>query len=1209
MMLAKDMSFRTFLKAGAVKCLLLALGLLAFQAALGDEAGQADFSDTKLSSGDKGISWVKRADKLVASVGQGGAASLGQGAPPTLDVDATAANFPTPGKSGVTIRFYSQGTKQDYSEKKVTVQVDVAADRPAEGLLFVEGQVDGKHFWKALNVKLPAGPAAPYLFSVRIPPKEENLQLRFDCLTPAVYRFSGFSLRESEEVAVDPDRNWITNGGAEMGWYGTSQTSIEYKGIGGKILFGGNGGPHGAIATQYGGWVLDDAVFHGGKRSFRSVVPAGAVPGSLTFNPVPYVPGKPASFSVWLKAEKPNTAGDLSLFLASGIAYAKTVVVGTEWRKYDLTIPSWGGPVEGGMKVGDVVTGYGCVFEKTTPRIQFSGTVWADDAAYSVAPTSDFKDDSTLWLRGHLDKAAQYYRTDEKITATVEVENATDQPETVDLSGQTLDFYGQAAERKSLGTVELAPHAAQTVEIPVDTSLLGPVNFVVEAQDRAAGKAYDFSFYLVRITPPGAMVPRLGFDLRTQQNMAELVPFLNDFRIGTVRLWSDYDKSTDSFNGVQNVPVLKKAGVWILFNVGFNFNLAFVPRDFSSWQAVLKKSFAPVSGMIDCYEIMNEPNIWSGRGQNPDPNAYEEMDAQSYVRTLKAAVEAIREVDPHAQFGGPTSCHTDVGFTDNALLNGAAPLLDIITEHPYRETPELPDYETDLINLKQVIRKDCGRDVPMMGSEGGFNNMSMAVDNRIDDTMRDSVALSIRNMLIGFANGSQRYVDFQASLWPAGTAWHVFYAGSGDNQCSPVPNPVLCAMRTLADHVGMAPPLGRIKLGADYRCYVFDRGDARVVCLWKWHGDPATLNLKSIDPAARTFDVVGNEVTSGTLRLDKYPVYLETSLGLDQLQKNLDQVDLNQGSQPFATSVGVSNERQFSVGVLNRVNTPLSGQVDLLSPEGAPIQSHSFDNLAPEEMAHLTFDAPQPISTVPQVVKIRTATRNPAVTQTDDLKLRAMLCPRTDKPLQIDGDLSDWPAQKPVVLTDANAVMLDPKLWTEGDKQIKAEIRTAWDDDYLYVAVTVDKPVYFPNAPSVASLYLADSLQIAFDPLKKALEDAGGYDDSDFEYALGVYQNVESVYRIHASSAVYDSLQKNLGQLNQDEVKLAVKSQGGKTVYEMAFSRVSISPFRLAEGASMRWDVIANLNNGAGRMGWLELTPGIGKAKNPGTFMDIFLVK
>ena len=77
---------------------------------------------------------------------------------------------------------------------------------------------------------------------------------------------------------------------------------------------------------------------------------------------------------------------------------------------------------------------------------------------------------------------------------------------------------------------------------------------------------------------------------------------------------------------------------------------------------------------------------------------------------------------------------------------------------------------------------------------------------------------------------------------------------------------------------------------------------------------------------------------------------------------------------------------------------------------------------------------------------------------------------------------------------------------------------------------------------------------------------------------------------------------------NGTEVRSAVKRLPDRTVYEIAFTPRAVSPFKLKAGGSMRWSVLVNLNNGKGRIGYLELTDGIGNKKRPGQFLDLVLL-
>ena len=92
-------------------------------------------------------------------------------------------------------------------------------------------------------------------------------------------------------------------------------------------------------------------------------------------------------------------------------------------------------------------------------------------------------------------------------------------------------------------------------------------------------------------------------------------------------------------------------------------------------------------------------------------------------------------------------------------------------------------------------------------------------------------------------------------------------------------------------------------------------------------------------------------------------------------------------------------------------------------------------------------------------------------------------------------------------------------------------------------------------------------------------------------------------------SALHDSLPKNSGIVDPLEVPFAVRKYSDRIVYEAAFSRRAVSPFKLIPYSTMRASLIVNLNNGKERVGFLELTPGIGQQpKRPDQWMDLVLL-
>ena len=224
------------------------------------------------------------------------------------------------------------------------------------------------------------------------------------------------------------------------------------------------------------------------------------------------------------------------------------------------------------------------------------------------------------------------------------------------------------------------------------------------------------------------------------------------------------------------------------------------------------------------------------------------------------------------------------------------------------------------------------------------------------------------------------------------------------------------------------------------------------------------------------------------------------------------------------------------------------------------------------------------------------------------LNLAAITVPKTAKALTIDGDLSDWPAGTQVVLDQHNAVVREKALWGEKERKIRSELRYAWDDNFFYTAVTVykEKLNSNPDASKPGDVWQYDSFQLCLDPLHNGKPEDLAFSDDDFEYSLGVVAGKPVVFRRTGSSAVYDSLMKAPGIV--PEVRFAVRTEPGKTVYEAAFPRQAVSPFLLRTGSLMRSSIIVNLREEGKRIGYLELTPGVGDVKSPGKWMDTVLV-
>ncbi|NSW56214.1 MAG: beta-galactosidase [Armatimonadetes bacterium] len=200
-----------------------------------------------------------------------------------------------------------------------------------------------------------------------------------------------------------------------------------------------------------------------------------------------------------------------------------------------------------------------------------------------------------------------------------------------------------------------------------------------------------------------------------------------------------------------------------------------------------------------------------------------------------------------------------------------------------------------------------------------------------------------------------------------------------------------------------------------------------------------------------------------------------------------------------------------------------------------------------------------------------------------------LLLPRMEQPLEIDGNLADWPADAPETRmpADAGVVMINRR----GDDDLSASLRAVTDAKHLYLSVAVRDDLHW--APPEAVAWTNDGLQVAFDPRHEKTPSGYGPHDSEYSLVLGN----DGVARVQCWQAA-----QGLGDQSK-AIRLAVRREGAVTVYEVAFLWRAIGVTVGAGGPVLGLNVLVNDNDGSGRRGYIELTQGIGKIKDPASYV------
>ncbi|MBU0553970.1 cellulase family glycosylhydrolase [Myxococcota bacterium] len=175
-----------------------------------------------------------------------------------------------------------------------------------------------------------------------------------------------------------------------------------------------------------------------------------------------------------------------------------------------------------------------------------------------------------------------------------------------------------------------------------------------------------------------------------------------------------------------------------------------------------------------------------------------------------------------------------------------------------------------------------------------------------------------------------------------------------------------------------------------------------------------------------------------------------------------------------------------------------------------------------------------------------------------------------------DGDLDDWDDAGCAALGRWEAIDGAPR---PGLGDLTARVCAAWSPQALWLAVEVEDDTH-ENDLEAALLWQGDSVQLALDVDADGGDD--GYDEDDSEWTLALSRG-QSVARTEHGAR---------------EAEVVVKREGARTRYEL---RVPMAGLLQAD-LELRASFLVNEADGAGREGWLEWTPGIGWAKQPGQF-------
>ena len=172
----------------------------------------------------------------------------------------------------------------------------------------------------------------------------------------------------------------------------------------------------------------------------------------------------------------------------------------------------------------------------------------------------------------------------------------------------------------------------------------------------------------------------------------------------------------------------------------------------------------------------------------------------------------------------------------------------------------------------------------------------------------------------------------------------------------------------------------------------------------------------------------------------------------------------------------------------------------------------------------------------------------------------------------------------------------------KGTDDLSGSIYCMWDDDYFYIGAEVTDDV-LGDSDEENRVWACDSIQFAFAEDDKSAR-------GRTEYGIGLIDG-KSVVDRYAYIPVDTDITGISDDMNLEGIEAEVTRSGNKTYYEAKFPWKQIYGHDVNTSLKkfVRFSVLINDNDGAGRRGWLEYCPGIGYTKDASLFVEFPILK
>lgn len=626
------------------------------------------------------------------------------------------------------------------------------------------------------------------------------------------------------------------------------------------------------------------------------------------------------------------------------------------------------------------------------------------------------------------------------------------------------------------------------------------------------------------------------------------------------------------------VDALRRANIELLYLIGFSAKWASTgnvnSRDWRDWwnaPPVTEKYAAFAQALVRRYkqsvhywEIWNEPDLTSWRGA-----------ADQYAALLNASVKAIHQADPSSAVmnGGISEVNFRPGFVDQ-FLKGASPRPDVFAYHSHGDVENMVIART---KVNGYLATNGMSDTPVWLNEAGISAVGGV-------SLRQQAIVLARKIATSESLGDRAYILYDLTDDGTNPADPEHHMGVVLNDMNPKPATV--AVHTVIDRIGGKKYDAKLAQQAGQVVYSFRSANETTAIFWSDRtGASGSLLVRSDAPSASFTDLMGVSRPLRQVRgyyivpIDDTPAFLTLAGGHASLALVKPVI-----WAPSASIVSDSTT-SYRVTVNNPLSTRLTGALSLASDTLSATPSEVHVDIAPGGSATYSVRLGVLRNKPAHVVRLHLAPASGLPAIDDGAVLRTAM----NVPVLAPGAQEEAAPPTAVLSSERNEVSLFEAtpisaLKFHGPSDLSARLwlyQTA-QGIRVHVAVTDDVQC---QTEQPGLYWKGDSLQIAMvGPSEKFME---------WTAAL-----TSSGPRLERSS--WPAEFANAPALEKVDVTRA----GDVTTYDVTLPW-SIPEIGAVRQYGCRMSLLVNDNDGAGRKGWVEWTPGIGMGKDAGEYVPL----